>query len=61
MPRNIRKQAEFTPTEMRLIYAIVDEYGTERKPELMREIKSLIRYDRVLMKQRISNALKGLL
>ena len=61
MPRKIRNQSEFNTTEMRILYAIVDEYGKDNKPELMRELKSLIRYDRVLMKQRITSALKGLL
>ena len=55
------KQAEFTNTEIKIIYSIVDEFGGDRKPELMREIKSLIRYDRVIMKSRITSALKGLL
>jgi len=55
------KKAEFTKTELNIIYSIVDEFGGERKPELMREIKSLIRYDRVIMKSRITSALKGLL
>lgn len=55
------KQAEFTNTEMKIIYILVDEYGGENKKELMREIKSLIRYDRVIMKNRIASALKGIL
>lgn len=57
----MKKQAEFTNTEFEILYAIVNEFGNEKKPELMREIKSLMRYDRMIMKGRIAGALKGIL
>jgi len=54
----MRQQAQFTSMEMRIIYEIVDKFGGENKPELMRELKSLLRYDRIIMKERIFSALK---
>lgn len=59
--KKIRKQAEFTKVELKLLYAIVDEYGKNNKPELMGELKSLLRYDRMTMKNRITSALMGIL
>lgn len=52
-----KKRAEFTNTEMKLIYAIADQYCEENKVALVKEIKSLIRYDRCLFKGRIASAL----
>ncbi|MDH4127127.1 MAG: hypothetical protein OEV44_00125 [Spirochaetota bacterium] len=57
----MKKQAEFTNTEFGILYAIVNEFGNDKKPELMKEIKSLMRYDRMIMKGRILGALKGIL
>ncbi|HSH50956.1 MAG TPA: hypothetical protein VK982_04450 [Bacteroidales bacterium] len=54
----MRQQAQFTSTEMRILYEIVDKFGGDDKPELMRELKSLLRYDRIIMKERIFSALK---
>jgi len=57
-----KKHAEFTNTEIKLIYMIVDEFGgKDRKQELMRELKSLLRYDRMIFKSRITRALSKIL
>ncbi|MDA3778635.1 MAG: hypothetical protein PF487_00095 [Bacteroidales bacterium] len=52
------EKAKFTERELEAIYAIADEFGEEKKPALVREIKSLIKYDRVIMKNRILGALE---
>jgi lantibiotic modifying enzyme len=52
-----KKKAEFTNTEMKLIYAIAEQYCKTNKVALVKEIKSLIRYDRCLFKGRIGSAL----
>lgn len=57
-----KKKAEFTEIETRLINSIAELYAKhDKRKELVEEIKSFIRYDRILMKERITNALKNLL
>ena len=56
-----RPLQEFNSTEMRILYSLIDEYGKNRKKELMRELKSLLRYDRMIMKTRLFAAIKRVL
>lgn len=58
---NRRNQSEFTNTQMKILYSIVDQFGNDRKQELMRELKSMMRYDRVVFKNRVSSALRCIL
>lgn len=36
--------AEFTNVEIERMHEIVDEFGGDNKPELLKKIKSLVRY-----------------
>jgi len=52
------KEQLFTEQELARIYALADEYGGEDKTELVRELKSLLLYERLKIKNKILNYLK---
>jgi len=55
------KKKEYTSKEQELIYDLARKYGGENKQEFVKEIKSLMLYDRMIYKQRILAALKGVI
>ena len=52
------EKKEYTSKQTELLYELARRYGGENKVEFIKEIKSFIKYDRMIFKQRIFAALK---
>lgn len=49
---------EFTDKEMRDLYSLMDEYNIKDKIGFLKKIKSILKYDKTLYKNRIKNGIK---
>lgn len=52
------EKKEYTSKQQELLFDLARKYGGDDKREFMRELKSFIKYDRMIFKQRIFAALK---
>ena len=54
----MEEKKEYTSKQTELLYELARRYGGENKVEFIKEIKSFVKYDRMIFKQRIFAALK---
>jgi hypothetical protein len=59
--KKVRTKSEFSPKVLEIIYDLAREYGKEDRSVFIKEIKSLIRYDRLQTKNTVLRTLQQVL